>query len=78
MSVTISEVVEIHNKAKSKADGIFSHKGIPYRVVSGEVTHFADIIRGEVLVPYGHFNVVAGNFRCGWKDAAKKLLKSIK
>lgn len=64
----------IHGKAKDKNDGVYSFRGIVYRVSGGEFTHFAH--NGRVLGRAGNFNVGIG-FYSGYPDDAKKLLKAI-
>jgi hypothetical protein len=65
----------INAKAKTKGDGIYSFRGVVYRVQDHHATHFAD--QGQILQQYGAFNVVVGSYD-GYGDAARKLLKNIK
>lgn len=64
----------INQKAKTKADGIYTFRGIMFRVRAGRVTHYAS--EGSIIIPAGHFNTVAGSYST--RDEAKAKLKSIK
>lgn len=65
----------IYEKAKSKSDGIFTFRGIAYRVRKGVVTHYTD--GGDVIERCYGFHVVIG--KCGHypsqKNAALKSLE---
>lgn len=37
----------IQEKAKSKKDGIYTFRGVAYRVINGNVTHYANY--GEII-----------------------------
>ena len=64
----------IIERAQTKKDGIYSFRGIFFRVRNGKVTHFA---RGnEILVSYGIFVTQIGSYKT--TAEAEKLLKSIK
>ena len=67
-------------KAKSKKDGIYSMNGVTYRVRDGKVTHFACCSSGNILVGYGHINVVVGHVETGtgFQDRAREALKAVK
>ena len=72
--LTIENQSAIDEKAKVKNDGIYEFRGIAYRVRNRQVTHYA--CRGEVVFPYGAFNVTVATYdeeMC----SAKKALKSI-
>lgn len=71
---TIENLNAIHDKAKSKKDGVYSFRGLEYRVHGGQFTHFA--YRGQVLIRAGNFNVLAGTYS-GYPDDAKKILRAI-
>jgi hypothetical protein len=64
----------IIDKAATKKDGIYSFRGVVYRVVGGKVTHYAS--GGKVVQGFGHFNVDVGSYD-GYESAARKLLKNI-
>jgi hypothetical protein len=68
----------IIDKAKVKPDGIYSVRGILFRVCNGKVTHFAS--EGKILMAVGHFNTSVGQYEVGMgsQDRAKKILKAIK
>ena len=70
----------INDKAKSKPNGIYSFRGVVYRVVDMQVTHYADCLAGQVLSGYGHFNVIVSTFEIGTgcTSRAKELLKGCK
>ena len=55
---TIENINLLHNKAKSKKDGVYSFRGLLYRVKNGRFTHFAH--RNEVFERSGYFNVTLG------------------
>jgi hypothetical protein len=69
--LTIENQNYIVEKAKLKKNGCYQIRGIAYRVRDGKVTHFA--VGGQVLQPYGAFNVVVGTYS-GNSDEAKKVL----
>jgi len=62
-------------KAKSKKDGCYTMRGVAYRVRDGSVTHFA--ADGDVLIPFGNFNVCAGRLQSASPSFALKALKAI-
>ena len=64
----------INNRAKSKTNGVYSIRGIVYRVRDNRATHYC--YNGEVFEDFGNFVVVVGRFR--YSDGARKLLKDIK
>lgn len=70
-TLTVENQSLIVEKAKTKADGVYSFRGIVYRVRDNRVTHFA--CGGEILQPYGHFNAVVGSY----DKFASKVLKAI-
>lgn len=72
--LTIANQRDCEMKAKTKKDGVYTLRGIAYRVRNNQVTHFA--CEGEVLVPYGNFNVIVGKYQGSHADATK-LLRSI-
>lgn len=65
----------INERAKEKKDGVYISRGIVYRVRSGRVTHYA--CKGDIVSPYGNFNVQAGRYS-GYNTDAQKVLKGIK
>lgn len=50
----------IRAKAKSKKDGVYTIRGIIYRVINATVTHYA--CNGEILENFGNFNVKIGSY----------------
>ena len=50
----------INNKAKDKNDGVFTFRGVYYRVRNGRVTHYAAF--GKVVESAGAFNVTVGSY----------------
>ena len=66
----------IVERAKDLRDGIFSYRGIIFRVRNGRATHFA--AQGKVVEPYGAFNVEVGRYNFADDREAKRLLKNIK
>lgn len=71
--LTLQNQNDIVEKAKTKPDGVYTLRGIFYRVRNGRVTHFAS--KGEVVQACGHFNIVLGTY--GTKDEGRKLLQGI-
>lgn len=74
--LTIENQNLINTKAKTKKDGVYTFRGVAYRVRANKVTHFA--VRGEVLQQYGAFNVKLGTYKSGFSGEGVKFLKSIK
>jgi hypothetical protein len=64
----------IIDKSESKPDGVYSFRGILFRVKGGKVTHWAT--DGKILQAMGRFNTQIGSYSTDAK--AKALLKSIK
>jgi hypothetical protein len=64
---------KIAERAKGKADGIYSADGVIYRVKNNTLTHYAK--RGEILAVYGYFDTLVGNYRSSAE--AKKMLKGV-
>jgi len=64
----------IIEKAKTKKDGVYSARGIMYRVKNGGVTHYG--AKGKIYAAVGHFVTPVGSY--DWSDEGKKLLKSVK
>lgn len=73
--LTIENEKLIIEKAKCKNDGVYSFRGVDYRVRNGFVTHFA--ARGQILERCFGFNVIVGSYEIGF-DRGKKMLKEIK
>jgi hypothetical protein len=71
---TIHNLNLIHDRAKTKKDGIYSFRGMAYRVEDGHFTHYA--YGGQVVMRGGNFNYVMGRYS-GYSDNAKKALKGI-
>jgi len=75
--LTIDNQNFIIEKAKTKKDGIYTIRGVAYKVVNNMVEFFA--AGGEVIqICYG-FNVVIGSYDHLniWSDTAKGALKKI-
>lgn len=64
---------KLAEKAKTKADGIYSVDGVIYRVKNKTLTHYTK--RGEILVVYGYVDTPVGSFQTS--SEARKLLKNI-
>ncbi len=78
-TITIDNQNFIQQKAKTKADGVYTIRGILYRVENGRATHFAS--EGNVLLFCGAFNMIVDQYdytRGDHRAVARKLLKSIK
>ena len=80
--LTIENQNYIQEKARTKADGVYTARGILYRVRDGRVTHVAT--KGEVLELFGGFNAIVGQYMSAVKfcnyfasDDARELLKRI-
>lgn len=71
---TIENLNVISEKAKDKNDGVYSFRGLEYRVKNGRFTHFAH--NGRVMERAGFFNVEIGTYS-GYSDDAKKVLKTL-
>ena len=78
--LTIENQNFVIDKAKEKADGIYSCRGVMYRVRNKKVTHFACCDSGSIVQGFGHFNVSVGHVETGmgWADRARKVLKTVK
>lgn len=68
----------VDERAKTKKDGVYTFRGIVYRVRGGNVTHYA--VEGIVLERCFGFNVAVGacDRGLGSEVSRKKLLQSIK
>lgn len=71
-TLTIENQNAIVEKAKVKSDGIYTFRGILYKVQNGKVIVVA--CNGEILQPFGHFVVNVGKYEN--TKVAKDLLKS--
>ena len=66
----------INAKAKTKADGIYTFRGIDYKVKDGRVVGYAVQVpgqRGEIIQSYGAFNTVVGYY-----DTAEQKKQNLK
>lgn len=72
--LTIENNNLILEKAKTKKDGIFTFRGVAYRVRGGNVTHFA--CDGRILERAYGFNVVVGGYEYGMDK--KGVLRGIR
>ncbi len=64
----------IIDKSESKPDGIYSFRGILFKVKGGKVTHYAT--DGKILQAMGRFNTQIGSYATNAE--AKTILKGIK
>ena len=71
---TIDNLNLIVDKAKTKKDGVYSFRGMGYRVEDGALTHFS--YGGKILLRGGNLNFVIGRYS-GYSDNAKKTLKGL-
>lgn len=71
--LTIENEQFIREKARTKADGVYTIRGIGYRVWNHRVTHFAS--KGKILEAFGNFNAVVGYYE--ERAEGQKMLKSI-
>jgi hypothetical protein len=65
----------IIEKAKSKKDGVYTFRGVGYRVRNNKITHFS--ANGSILERCYGFNVVIGKYK-GFNNEGIKMLKTIK
>ena len=72
---TIENINLLHDKAKTKRDGVYLFRGLAYRVKDKRFTHYA--YNGEILERAGSFNVELGQYS-GSSDDAKKALKRLR
>jgi hypothetical protein len=63
----------IIDKSESKPDGIYSFRGILFKVKGGKVTHYAT--NGKILQAMGRFNTQIGSYDSS--SQAKSILKGI-
>lgn len=70
---TIENINLIVDKAKSKADGVFTFRGVEYLVKDGRFTHYAT--GGKIYERCGFFVVQIGSYE--YRSDARKLLKGI-
>jgi len=69
---------DISKRATTKKDGVYTLRGIYYRVRDGQVTHYA--CAGDVIKPCGHFDVCIGQYDYmahGHSQLAKQCLLSL-
>ena len=64
----------IHEKARTKADGVYSFRGLKYRVENGVFTHYADYETGCIMERVGNFSVTLGPYAAG---AARQVLQAL-
>lgn len=64
---------KLAEKAKTKADGIYSADGVIYRVKDNTLTHYTK--RGEILAVYGYVDTPVGSYQTSVE--AKKMLKNV-
>ena len=65
----------ITEKAVTKRDGVFTFRGVAYRVRDKRVTHFA--YNGKILQYCHGFNVEVGKYEYKWSTSAKLALSGI-
>ena len=68
--MTIEETNILHNKAKTRKDGVYSYKGNYYVVKNFNFVAFADLF-GECYQRMGFFNILIGKVER--YDTKKKL-----
>ena len=68
---TVENLNLIHEKARTKADGVYSFRGVAYLVRAGQFTHYA--CDGAVAERAGAFSVTLG----GYYGDARKALREI-
>jgi len=56
---TLENINMIHDKAKKKKDGVYSFRGLLYRVKDCRFTHYC--YRREIFERSGYFNVYLGS-----------------
>lgn len=71
--MTIDETNLLHEKAKSKKDGVYSFRGNLWAVKSNKFLAFCNN-RGEVLQRFGSFNTQIGDFSGLYLSDRKKKL----
>lgn len=64
---------DILQRAQTKTDGVYSFRGVTYRVKNGAVTHFA--YDHQILVNGGVFVVPVGTYE--YQHTLKTLLKTL-
>lgn len=64
----------VHEKAKTKNDGVYSFRGIVYKVYDKKVVYLVDC-DGTILKPFGSFNVVSGKCPSIYQSEKIKYLK---
>lgn len=69
---TIENINLIHDKAKAKKDGVYTFRGLVYRVKSGRFTHY--VYGQDVIERFGNFDVTIGSIN---RNNARKTLASI-
>jgi len=74
--LTSNNQAAINIKALNKNNGVYTFRGVAYRVVDNKVTHFAD--NGKVFQQYGVFNTIAGEYQHYMNYSAAAFLKTIK
>jgi len=73
--LTIENESIILDKAKLKKDGVYTFRGVGYRVKDGFITHFSS--DGKILERAYGFNCVVGSYQ-GYNSIGMEKLKSIK
>ena len=70
--LTIENQNLIIDKAKDKRDGVYTFRGVSYRVRGGKVTHFCD--GKHILQPFGNFNVILRECKLHEQDTILKTI----
>lgn len=73
--MTVEEINVLNDKAKSKKDGVYSHRGIDYVVLNNKFVAFSTKF-GECFQRYGRFNVSIGNV--GFRNGRRALIDWMK
>jgi hypothetical protein len=71
--LTIENRNFICERAKSKSDGVYTIRGIGYRVRNKHVTHFA--AQGHILHNFTYFTITVAHYN--GREQGQKLLKGI-
>lgn len=72
--LTLDNILLIAEKAKTKENGVYTLRGVIYRVNNLRVTHYA--VGGAISENYGNFLVDVGKYT--YASEAVKMLKGIK
>ena len=71
--LTLDNCLAIKQKAKTKQDGVYTFRGIGYRIQNNFVTHYAT--KNEILLNAGNFVTIVGQYDT--REDGQKLLKGL-